>query len=103
MFDYSMCTCMAIFKLSINNQLIANVPGAPPPDDTPHQEPTDPQQSDLTCSPYPTETKAHRQVVAVDNVGRNTNGKVPGLYNKHRENLEQWHSHHPFRSVYNFQ
>jgi len=39
---------MAINKLPINDRLIDNVPGAPPPEDTPNDEPIDPQQSDLT-------------------------------------------------------
>jgi len=60
---------MAIDKLSINHLLIANVPGAPPPEDTPDEEPIDLQQSDLTCTADPTKTKAHGQVVGVENVG----------------------------------
>jgi len=58
---------MGIYKLSINDRLIDNVPGAPPPDDTPNEEPIDPQQPDLTCTPDPTKTKAYRQVVGLEN------------------------------------
>jgi len=58
-FDYSRCTWMAIDKLSINELLIDNVPGAPPPEDTPNKEPIDPQQPDLTCTPDSTKAKAH--------------------------------------------
>ena len=39
---------MAIDKLSFNDPLIENVPGAPPPEDTLNKEPIDPQQPDLT-------------------------------------------------------
>jgi len=34
---------MAIDKLSINDLLIDNLPGAPPPEDTPNEEPINPQ------------------------------------------------------------
>jgi len=94
---------MAIDKLSINDLLIDNVPGAPPPEDTPNQEPIDPQQPDLTCTPDPTKTKAYRQVVGVENVGGTAYGKATGLYNKHRKYSEQWNPWHPFRSAHNFQ
>jgi hypothetical protein len=67
---------MAINKLSINNLLIDNVPGAPPLEDTPNKEPIDPQQPDLTYTPDPTQTKAHRQVVGVENVGGKAYGKA---------------------------
>jgi hypothetical protein len=67
---------MAINKLSINNLLIDNVPGAPPFEDTPNKEPIDRQQPDLTCTPDPTQTKAHRQVVGVENVGGKAYGKA---------------------------
>jgi hypothetical protein len=42
-FDYSKNTWMAIDKLSINDLLISNLLGAPPPDDTPNEAPIDPQ------------------------------------------------------------
>jgi len=42
LFDYSRCTWMAIDKLWMNDLLIDNVPGAPPPEDTPNQVPVDP-------------------------------------------------------------
>jgi len=54
---------MAIDKLSINDLLIDNLLGAPPPDDTPNKEPINPQQTDLTSTPDPTKTKVHMQVV----------------------------------------
>jgi len=47
-------------KLWISDLLIDNVPGAPPPEDTPNEEAIDPQQPDLTCIPDPTKTKANR-------------------------------------------
>jgi len=40
-FHCSRCTSMAIDMLSINDLLIDNVPGAPPPEDTPNEEPID--------------------------------------------------------------
>jgi len=60
---------MGIDKLSINDVLLDHVPGAPPPDDTLNEEPIDPQQPDLTCTPDPTKTNVNRQVVGVENAG----------------------------------
>ena len=74
----------AIDKLSINDLLLDNVPGAPPPEDTPNEDPIDPQQPDLTCTPDPTKTKAHRQVVGVENAWTKPDGKATGLYYKYR-------------------
>ena len=93
---------MAIDKLTINDRLIDNVPGAPPPEDTPNTDPIDPQQPDLTCTPDPTKTKAHRQVVGVDNAGGKVYGKATGLYNKYRKYSEQWNPWHPFWSAHDF-
>jgi len=94
---------MAIDKLSNNDLLLDNVPGAPPPKDTPNEEPIDPQQPDLTCTPDPTKTKVDRQVVGVENAGGKAYGKATGLYNKHRKYSEQWNPWHPFQSAYDFQ
>jgi hypothetical protein len=94
---------MAIDKLSINDLLIDNVPGAPPPEDTPNEEPIDPQQPDLTCTPNPTKTTAHRQVVGVENVGGKVYGNATGLYNQHRQYSEQWNPWHPFWSAHDCQ
>jgi len=94
---------MAIDKLPINDRLIDNVPGAPPPEDTPNENPIDPHQPDLTCTPDPTKTKAHRQVVGLENVGGKAYGKATGLYNKHRKYSEQWNPWHPFQSAHDFQ
>jgi len=102
-FDYSRCTWMAINKLPMNNRLIEKVPGAPPPEDTPNEEPIDPQHPDLTCTPDPTKTKAHRQVVGLENAGGKAYGKATGLYDKHRKYSEQWNPWHPFRSAHDFQ
>jgi hypothetical protein len=60
---------MAIDQLSINNLLLDNIPGAPPPEDTSNEEPIDPQQPNLTSTPDPTKRKAHRQVVGVEYAG----------------------------------
>jgi len=96
-FYFSRCTWMAIDELS---QLIHlpmdNVPGAPPSEDTPDEETIDPQKPDLTCTPDPTKTRAHRQVVGVENAGGKAYGKATGLYNKHRKYSEQWNPWHPF-------
>jgi len=94
---------MAIDKVPMNDRLIDNVLGAPPPEDTPNEEPIDPQQPDLTCTPDPTTTKAHRQVVGLENMGGTAYGKATGLYNKHRKYSEQWNPCHPFRSAHDFQ
>jgi len=98
-FDYSMYTWMAIDKLSINDLLIDNVLGTLPLESTPHEKPIDPQQSNLTCTPDSTKTKACMQLLAVDNDGGKAYGKATGLYNKHCKYLEQWNLCHLFRSV----
>jgi hypothetical protein len=74
---------MAIDKLSINDLLIDKVQGAPPPEDTPNEDPIDPQQPDLTCTFNPTRTNARWQVVGVENATGKVYGKTTGLYNKH--------------------
>ena len=102
-FDYSRCTWMALDKLPIHDLLRNNVPGAPPPDDTPNEEPIDPSQPDLTCTPDPMMRKTHWHGVEVENTGGQAYGKATGLYNKHRKCSEQWNPWHPFRSAHNFQ
>jgi len=94
---------MAINKRTINDLLINNVPGAPPPEDTPNEDPIDPQQPDLTCIPDSTKTKAHWQVVGVENAGGKAYGKATELNNTHRKYSEQWNPWHPFRSANDFQ
>ena len=96
---------MAIDELSQTIHLtIDNVPRAPPPEDTPDEETMDPQKPDLTRTPYPTKTRAHRQVVGVENAGGGeAYGKATGLYNKHRKYSEQWNPWHPFQSAHDFQ
>jgi len=79
---------LAIDKLAIEDLLIDNIPGVPTPEDTFNDESIDPHQPDLTCTPDPTNTMAHRQVVAVENVGGKAYGKATGLYNKHRKYSE---------------
>jgi len=102
--DCTRCTWMAIDKLSINDLLIDNIPGTPPPpDDTANKEPIDPQQPDLTCTPDPTKTKAHRQIVGVENVGRKAYCKATWLCNKHWNYSKQWNPWHPFRFAHNFE
>ena len=88
---------------STNDLITDNVPGAPPPEDTPDNETIYPQKHDLTRTPDPTNTKAHRQVVGVDNAGEIAHGKATGLYNKHQEYSERWNPWHPFQSVHDFQ
>jgi len=94
---------MAIDKLSINDLLIDNVPGAPPPEDMRNKETIDPQQPNLTYTPVPTKTTAHWQIVGVDNTGGRAYGKATGLYNKHRKYSEQCNPWHPFYSTHDFQ
>jgi hypothetical protein len=76
---------MAIDKLSINDLLKGNVPGAPPPEATLMEGPIDPQQPNLTCTPDPPKAKAHRQIVGEENVRGKACGKATGLYNNHRK------------------
>jgi hypothetical protein len=94
---------MAMDKLPINDRLIDNVLGEAPPEDTPDNEPIDPQQPDLTCTPDPTKAKAQRQIVGLENVGGTAYGKATELYKKHREYSEQWNPWHSFRSAHDFQ
>jgi len=68
-FNCSRCTWMAITMLPINDLLTDKVLGAPPPEHTANEEPIDCPQSDLTCTSDPTNAKAHRLLVAVQNVG----------------------------------
>ena len=89
---------MAIDQLSQPIHLpIDNVPGALPPEDTPNEETIDPQKSDLTCTPDPTKTRAHRQVVGVENAGCKAYGNTTGLYNKLRMYSEQRNPSHPIQ------
>jgi len=102
-FDYSRHNWMAIKKLSITDLLIDNAPGALPPDDTPNEQPIDPQQADLTCTPDPTHTRAHGQVVGVDTAGGKGYGTATRLFNEHRKYSDQWNQWHPFPSAHDFQ
>jgi len=103
-FDFGRCTWMAIDELSqLIHPPIDNVPGAPPPEDTPDAEPIDPQTPDRTCIPDLTKTRAHRQVVRVENAGGKAYRKATALYNKHRKYSEQCNPWHPFQSAHDFQ
>jgi hypothetical protein len=93
---------MAIDKLSQLIDLpIVNAPSAPPTEDTPEEETIDPQKPNLACTLDPTYTRAHRQVVGVENTGGKAYGKATELYNKHRKYLEQWNPWHLFQSADN--
>jgi hypothetical protein len=70
---------MAVDKLSNNDLLIDSVPDAPPRQGTHNKQPIDPQQPDLTSTPDPTKTTAHRQVVGVENKGVKAYGKATGF------------------------
>jgi hypothetical protein len=94
---------MAIDKLSMNDLLLDNILGAPPPEDTADKEPIDPQQPDLTRTPDPTNTNTHRQVVGVEFAGGKVYGKATGLYTKHRKYSEQWNPWILFRSAHDLQ
>jgi hypothetical protein len=65
-----------------------NVPGAPPPEDTPDEESIDPYKLDLTCTPDPTKTRAYRQIVGVENTEGKAYGKATGFYHKHHKYSE---------------
>jgi len=60
---------MAIVKLSIHNLHIDNALGAPPPENIRKEEPLDPHQPDLTCTPNPSIRMVQWQVVAVEDAG----------------------------------
>jgi len=75
----------------------------PPPEATPNKETIDLQKPDLTCTPDPTKTRTHGQVVGLENVGRKADGKATGLYNKHRKYSEQWNPWNLFWSADDFQ
>ena len=81
-FDYSTCIWMAIDKLSMNDLLIGNIPGALTPKNTPNKQPIDTLQPALTGTPDPTKTKAHAHVVGVEHAGDHV-WQTTGLYNKH--------------------
>jgi hypothetical protein len=57
----------------------------------------------LTCTPDPTNTKEHRQVVAVEKVEGKAYDEATGLYNKHRKYSEEWNQWHPFQSAHDIQ
>jgi len=80
-----------------------NVPGAPPPENTPDEERIDPQKPGLTCTPDPTKTRAHGQVVGVENAGGKAYCKATELYNQHRKYSEQWNPWRHFQSAHGFQ
>jgi len=92
---------MAIDKRSIHDLLIDNVLSAPP-SENPNEEPIDPQQPDLTCTPDPAKTKAHRQVVAEENAVGRAYGEATGFDNKHRKYSERCNPCHPFQSAHDF-
>jgi hypothetical protein len=94
---------MTINKQSIDDVLLDNVPGAPPPEETSNEEYIVSWQPDLTCFTYPTQTKAHIHVVGVEIVRGKLYGKVTGLYNKLQMYTEQWNPWHPFWSAHDFQ
>jgi len=102
-FCYSRWIWLAIGKLSINDLLTDNVQGVLSPEDTPNQEPIDPQQPDVTCTLDPTKRKAHRQVVGVETARMTAHGAAIGLYNLHRRNSTRWNPWHLFQSAYHFQ
>jgi hypothetical protein len=91
---------MAIDELSLLIHLPTdNVPGSPPPEDTPDKESIDLQLPDLTCTPDPRNMRAHQQVLG----DGKEYGKTTGLSNKHHKYSEQWNACHPFQSAHDFQ
>jgi len=106
--SYDSCTlaCVPEWPLmtkSTNDLPIDNVPGAPPPEDTPDEGMIELPKPDLTCTPDPTTTTAHRNVVGVENAVGKAYGKATGLYNKHCKYSEQWNPWHPFQSAHDFE
>jgi len=86
----------------MNDILIDNIPGAPPPEVTPTEGRIEPKVPDPTCTPVPTNTNTHRQVDGVENARGQAYGKATGLYNKHRKCSDHWNPSHPFRSAHDF-
>jgi len=85
------------------NLHIDNVPGAPPPEEIPDEETIDHQKPVLTCTPDLTKTRAHEQVVGVENRGGKAYGKATGLYNKHWKYWEYLNPWYPFQLAHDIQ
>jgi hypothetical protein len=94
---------MAIDKLSINDLLIDNIPGAPPPEVILNEDSIDAEQPDVTCTPDPTKTKTKLKVFGTENAAGKAYGTAPGLSTKHRKYSEQWNPWYPVRSAHNYQ
>jgi hypothetical protein len=68
----SLCTSLAIDELcELIHLPTYNVHGVPPPKNTQDPERIDSQMSDLTCTPDPSKTSTHREVVGVENAAGN--------------------------------
>jgi len=91
-------TLIAIYRPLVNDGPIANTPGAPQCEDTPDEEPTVAQQSDLTYTPDPTNAKPHAKGVGVENVEGKVYGQPTGLYKKHQKYSEIWNPSHLLKS-----
>jgi hypothetical protein len=63
----------------------------------------DPKKPNLNCTPDPSKTRAHRQVVGVENPGGKACGKATGLFNTHRKYSEQWNPWNPSQSANDFE
>jgi len=92
-----------LMSWATNDLPIDNVPGAPPPEDTPNEETIDPRKPDPTCTPDQTKTKIYKDQVGVEQVWGKAYGKATWLYNKHRKYTELWTPSHPSWSVHDFQ
>ena len=94
---------MAIYKLSTTDLPKDNGLDAQPPNNTPSKEPTDPQDSNLTCTPNPIKTQTHSEVIGVHNTEGKVYGNATGLYHKHHKYSELWNPWHPCWFAHDFQ
>jgi len=80
--NWSRYMWMAVDMWQINYLYIDNILGASPVKDNPNQEPIHSHQPDVTCTPDPIKTKAHRKEVGVENTQGIGHSKATELYNK---------------------
>lgn len=84
-----------------NDSPMDNIPGAPPPNNTPGKESIHPLQTAHICTADPTKKMAPSKVLAVANVQENWYGKANRLFNKHCENSELCNPWHPVQYTHN--
>lgn len=101
-FNFSRCSRMAIDKPAATDLPMVDVPGAPPPEDTPCKKPTDTPNPDLTCTPHPTKIMTDGEVIGEQNARGTAYGKATTSYNKHYKYSELWNPWNRFWSAHDF-